>query len=207
MSETPESQRFIEQAESFNKSETKYFFLFLDYLSVYFPNKFEFNNCDFSSSINGATKECRFYYNFNLKGYLDFAARLTNQDTNELTEVWNYFSENRDKLKDILKVLFGAKRGFEGEINISFVNTISYGRFVVISFSTISELPFNYDPTVLSCICFYNKSIDRSKFRKYDNNVGVKGGEPNAPLPSRIEDNYPIKITPPKPFKTMSFNK
>ena len=194
MAETLESQRFIEQAKSFNKSETKYFFLFLHYLSINFPNKLEFDGCNYSSSINGTTKTCRFYYNFNLKGYLDFAAIIGNQDEEKLVEVWNYFTKNTDKLKDILKVLFGEKEEFEGEIDFSFVNTITFGRFVVISFSTISELPFNYDPTVLSCICYYNDSIDKGNFKKYNYDDGVKGGESNASLPSRTEKKT-IKLT------------
>lgn len=164
-------------------------------MSINFPNKLEFDCCDYLSSINGTTKICRFGYNFTLKGYLDFTAIIGNQDEEKLVEVWNYFTKNTDKLKDILKVLFGAKRRFEGEIDVSFINSITYGRFAVISFSTISELPFNYDPTVLSCICYYNDSIDRSKFKKYNYDYEVKGGEPNAPLPSRTEKKT-IKLIP-----------
>ncbi|MFM1755148.1 MAG: hypothetical protein RL621_32 [Bacteroidota bacterium] len=191
MAETLESQRFIERAESFNNSETKYFFLFLDYLATYFPNKLEFDGCTFSSSINVAIKSCRFYFNFTLKGYLKFAKILGNEDEEKLKEVWNYFSKNKDKLYDILRVLFGKKEEFEGEIDASFIDTITFGKFVVISFSTISSFPFNYNSTVLSCICYHNKSIDKEKFRKYDNNEGVKGGEPDAPLPQKT-----IKLTP-----------
>lgn len=131
------------------------------------------------------------FYNLTLKGYLKFTKILGNEDEEKLKEVWNYFSKNKDKLYDILRVLFGKKEEFEGEIDASFINTITFGKFVVISFSTISSLPFNYNSTVLSCISCYNESIDKEKFRKFDYNEWVKGGEPDAPLAQKT-----IKLIP-----------